>query len=209
MKWIKRIYNTDSLKDEVWKFIKDSKYYYVSNLGRIKSINRYTTDSVGRNMFRSGRILMPIKDNNGYLGVKINGKRYRIHRLLAIYFIENPQNKPFIDHINTIRDDNRIENLRWCDRIENANNPITIQKIINNSKGRKHSLITRRKMSNAKIGKPKEVPVIQMDMNGLILNTFSSMAMAERYTGINRRNISSVIRGNIKSTHNYKWELQK
>ena len=64
-------------------------------------------------------------------------------------------------------------------------------------------------MSNAKIGKPKEVPVIQMDMNGLILNTFSSMAMAERYTGINRRNISSVIRGNIKSTHNYKWELQK
>lgn len=68
MKWIKRIYNTDSLKDEVWKFIKDSKYYYVSNLGRIKSINRYTTDSVGRNMFRSGRILMPIKDNNGYLG---------------------------------------------------------------------------------------------------------------------------------------------
>lgn len=55
-------------------------------------------------------------------------KYYNVHRLVAEAFIPNPDNKPCIDHINTIRTDNRIQNLRWVTQSENMRNPITIEK---------------------------------------------------------------------------------
>lgn len=63
-----------------------------------------------------------IKDKYGYLTVRINGKFYKVHRLIAEAFIPNPENKPWIDHKNRVRDDNRIENLCWCTYKENAAN---------------------------------------------------------------------------------------
>ena len=57
----------------------------------------------------------------GYVRCSLNQKVYRKHRLIAEQFIPNddPNNKSFIDHINHIRSDNRIENLRWCSYSEN------------------------------------------------------------------------------------------
>ena len=60
--------------------------------------------------------------SNGYKVVRIFKKNYRVHRLVAETFIPNPENKPFIDHINRIRTDNRVENLRWVTSQENNNN---------------------------------------------------------------------------------------
>jgi hypothetical protein len=62
-------------------------------------------------------------------------KKYLVHRLIAQHFIPNADNKPFIDHINHIRTDNRIENLRWVSRCENAQN---ITKPITNISGYKN-----------------------------------------------------------------------
>lgn len=57
-------------------------------------------------------------------------KKYiSIHRLVAENFIPNPQNKPCIDHINTIKTDNRVDNLRWVTHKENMLNPITYDRI--------------------------------------------------------------------------------
>jgi hypothetical protein len=74
----------------------------------------------------------PLKSSpkrNGYLRVCLwyEGKRYyrTIHRLVAEAFIDNPLSLPEIDHINTDRADNRVENLRWCTTKENMNNPLT------------------------------------------------------------------------------------
>ena len=58
-------------------------------------------------------------DKDGYLITMINKKRYRVHRLVAETFLENIDNKPFVDHINRLRDDNNIENLRWVTQQEN------------------------------------------------------------------------------------------
>ena len=109
---------------EIWKDIKDYEgIYQVSNLGNIKSLNNNKT--------KKEKILKLVKCN-GYLRVNLyknnSHKNYAVHRLVAEAFIPNPNNKPFIDHINTIKDDNRAENLRWVTHKENMNNPLTREK---------------------------------------------------------------------------------
>jgi len=65
-------------------------------------------------------------NSQGYLQVRLwkecKGKTQKIHRLLANAFLENPDNLSDIDHINQVKDDNRIENLRWCSRSNNNRN---------------------------------------------------------------------------------------
>ncbi len=55
----------------------------------------------------------------GYLRVNLEGKHHRVHRLVAEAFIPNPDKLPEVNHLNGIRDDNRVENLEWCSRLEN------------------------------------------------------------------------------------------
>lgn len=66
------------------------------------------------------------KRTDGYIRITLfsnnKGKKFRLHQLLAQAFLPNPENKQFIDHINHIRDDNRLENLRWVTRSENQRN---------------------------------------------------------------------------------------
>ena len=60
--------------------------------------------------------------NNGYVGCCLNENHYLKHRIIAQQFIPNPDNLPCIDHINRIKTDNRIENLKWCSYSENNKN---------------------------------------------------------------------------------------
>lgn len=59
---------------------------------------------------------------DGYKTIRVNKNTYRVHRLVAEAFLDNPENKPEIDHINRIPYDNRIENLRWATRSDNNRN---------------------------------------------------------------------------------------
>ena len=70
----------------------------------------------------SGHILNPRINSDGYLRVKLSGKIKLLHRLLALAFIPNPDNKSVIDHINRDKLDNRLENLRWATILENGQN---------------------------------------------------------------------------------------
>ena len=75
---------------------------------------------------KNNKFLKPKIEKEGYLSVCLykNGEKnyIRIHRLIAIHYIPNPNNKPTIDHINRKRDDNRIENLRWATHSEQQKN---------------------------------------------------------------------------------------
>ena len=95
--------------------------YEISNYGRIKCLNYlHHKDKV--------YITNGIKCSNGYFKyeLKNNGlkKVFLIHRLVALHFIPNPENKPCVNHINGIKDDNRVENLEWCTFKENNNHAI-------------------------------------------------------------------------------------
>ena len=63
-----------------------------------------------------------IDKSSGYIRCHLNNKFCKKHRILALQFIENPDNLPEIDHINRIRTDNRLENLRWVSNSENQKN---------------------------------------------------------------------------------------
>ena len=84
------------------------------------------TRVVGGQGAKIGKVLKHSLNNKGYYCVILsneNGQKLcRIHRLIALHFIPNPNNHPFVDHINGIRTDNRIENLRWVTKAQNQMN---------------------------------------------------------------------------------------
>jgi len=99
---------------QVWKPVAGfGSKYLISKNGAVVSIQPGK-----RNKFLSKRI-----DRGGYQTVRLNKdgitSTHFIHRLIAAAYIPNPDNKRFINHINGIKTDNRIENLEWCTHAEN------------------------------------------------------------------------------------------
>ena len=98
---------------EEYRTIEEYENYEISNLGNVRNK-------------KTGNILTQILRYDGYYCVNVRKnskpKNLSIHRLIALSFIPNPSNKPFVDHVNRSRSDNRLENLRWCTRSENQMN---------------------------------------------------------------------------------------
>ena len=159
---------------ETFVEIEGFEKYEVSNLGKVRNI-------------KSGRILKPFPNRGGYLRHKLYGydkkKNLPLHRIIATAFIDNPDEKPCVNHIDENKLNNDLSNLEWCTVREN---------LIHG---------TRTKRAAEKCFKK----VIQLDLNDNVLNEFESMRQAERETGIDATSISACCNRKRKSAGRFKW----
>lgn len=168
---------------EIWKPVPSfNNRYEISNLGNLRNSS-------------TKQLLKLRTTHNGYLVYANRNVSKRIHRLVAEAFIPNPENKPCVDHINTIRTDNRVENLRWVTHKENNNNPISRINMSDAQKGSKNP-------NWGKMGKK----IIQYDLDDNVIRKWDCIADAARGLNINYRNISSCCRGCTAKGGGYKWK---
>ena len=184
------------MTQEIWKPIKGyENLYEISNLGNVKSLSRIVKGiRYGKSYeyFIQEKILKQNKDTKGYLLVKLNkdgvSTNKKVHRLVAESFLGDIYNKE-IDHINTIKTDNRLENLRIVTSKENSNNPISK---IHYSKGN--------------LGKvSKKVRCILNDGNYIEFESLTDAVNKGYATNI--ANVSQCCNGKKKTHNNLKWEF--
>lgn len=150
--------------------------YQVSNLGNVISKTRISEQN---------RLLQPIKlkkekVHKGYLRVQLHkGKEYKhkpIHRLVAQSFIDNPENKPQVNHIDEDKTNNRVDNLEWVTAKENMNYGTRPQK--------------------------QSVKIISRSKSGL-MRVFNSITECSKILNINISCVSNVLNGKAKQTKGY------
>ena len=108
---------------EIWKdIIGYEGLYQISDLGRLKSLEKIISNGKGGFRKRKEIIINPKSDRYTNVSLVNNGlkKQYTMHRLVAISFIPNPENKKEVNHINGVKNDNSVYNLEWCTREENC-----------------------------------------------------------------------------------------
>lgn len=142
---------------ERWKDIEGYEgYYQISSLGRVKSLSRSVPHYKKGVQPIHEKILKKRIGKRGYYVSLLSSKKNKlakIHRLIAAAFMPNPENKPFINHKNGIKTDNRIENLEWCTGSENVQHAFNIG-LKKGMKGSKHpkANITEEQAKSIKYG---------------------------------------------------------
>ena len=172
------------MKNEIWKPIKKyENLYQVSNFGNVKRIER--VNSYGRKL--KEKILIPCKDLDGYLRLPltINGKSktFKVHRLVAEAFVDNPKNKETVNHIDENKANNFYKNLEWLSRDENRNYGSRNKRAANSCK--------------------KKIKVIYRDGTYEIWDSTADFC---REFGFHPSNVSDVLRGKSKTIYGVSFE---
>ena len=163
---------------EIWKPIQGwETYYHVSNKGRVKNI-------------KTGKLLKITKDSRNYYRVRLHSdgmdKTIRIHRLVGIHFLSNPDNFEEINHIDENKQNNRVDNLEWCSRKYNVNfGSRTVRQAQNVSK-----------------------PIVQSSIAGEVISRFPSISEAAKQTGFAVSSIGMCCRGHRKQACGFQWGVR-
>lgn len=188
---------------EQWKDIKGwVGYYQVSDLGRVRSIDRVVIHkNRGHKQFKRGKLLKSVKTKKGYLSVDLVKQGLRksvvVHRLVALTFIDNKHKKPQVNHKDGNKLNNHLSNLEWVTNKENIQHAFKL--------GLKESPM------KGKYGKDhnRSVSIIQKSKQGEFIKEFASISDAYRETHINLGNIQSACCGRVKTAGGYKWEYKE
>lgn len=192
---------------EIWKPVVGYEgMYEVSNKGRVRSLERKVPYKAhGKDLIRTQYSrMLALCNKDGYKQVSLwkdgKEKRWRVHRLVAFAFIPNPENKPFINHLDETRDNNCVENLEWCTAAENlaygtARERGRQTQIRGWAEGKYHTKISDRSRRFGKYTK-----------DGELLETFMSTRAAERSLGKSSSNIWKCLNGYALTAYGYKWE---
>lgn len=181
--------------EEVWKEIEGYEgIYKVSNLGRVKSLERFINDKGGLHKIKP-KFLTLSKRKDGYVAVRLskNGvyKSVKVHRLVASAFIPNPDNKPQIDHIDTNRENNCVENLRWVTPSENCRNPLSLKNYSQSHIGHPNYLKHHSAEARAKISQANRNRVVSEETRKKLSEAFKGRVMSEEH----RRKLSEAKKG--------------
>ena len=167
--------------NEVWKDIKGYEgRYQVSNLGRVRSLKFKS-----HTRFSKSGVLTAMKDSLGYMCVNLSRKTFKVHRLVAGAFIENPNNYKCVNHKDEDKTNNKAENLEWCSHKYN-NNYGTRNARISQNGGRK---------------------IAQYSLNGELIKTWNSEAEAARHYKVKRTTISGCCAGRQHTSCGYIWRF--
>lgn len=153
----------------------------------VPGYERYFVTEDGR-LFKELKMHTRKKYTNVRLWDSDNQKSYftGIHRLVAMCYIDNPDNKPFVNHQDGDPSNNHVSNLEWCTNSENVQHAYDI--------GLGYKIVK---------------PVRQVSLNGEVIARYKSISEASRQTGVNLSHICQCCRGNRKTNGGYRWEYDK
>lgn len=208
---------------EIWRPIKGYEgLYEISNLGRIRSLDRFVNHSKGGMRLVHGKIKVLRKPHpkTGYIlvGLYKDGEVWTtsVHRLVAFAFPEicgKHFDGAVVDHLDTVRHNNRAENLRWCTISENHLNPITFErekeshrKAAEANKGREPWNKGKRLPNLSGENHWKSRPVNQVDKGGNIVRRWANIRSAALTLHITPSCIYNCLTGRSCSAAGYRWE---
>ena len=176
---------------EEWRDIAGFEgYYQVSNLGRVRSLDRTYVDATGALRHYKGKLLTPTDAGNGYRNVMLqaNGKRAtpRLCRVVAIAFVPNPDGLPQVNHKDENKANDIAENLEWCTASYNANYGT----------------------ANARRSLRLSKPVLQYDLEMNFISEWEKIRDAERELGIDNSHITRCCRGKLNQTGGFVWRYK-
>lgn len=198
---------TGNMEQEVWKDVVGYEgLYKISNNGRLLRCERLASN----NHLLPYKIKVLKRKKNGYFGatiVNLKGecKNVLIHRLVAEAFIPNPENKPCVDHIDGVKWNNNVENLRWCTHKENINFPLSIKKRCASEKiaQNKPQVIMKKIQSSHK------KMVLQYNLSGELIREFNSLHEIKRILGFDIYNISACCNNRRKNAFGFIWKFKE
>lgn len=193
---VKKWYSLETLEEEEWRDVVGYEgLYQVSNLGRVKSLDRIIHQKanhyykVGFDRLAKGKVLRQGL-SNGYpiLDLCKNGKvkSYNVHKLVATAFIPNTNEYPVVNHKDECKSNNRVENLEWC-----------TQRYNNEYSNTQETAAASRKIA-----------IWQFDKNFNLIKEYNSATDAAKELGLCHINISECCRGEAKSYKGFIWKLK-
>ena len=185
--------------EEIWKDIEGFEgLYQVSNLGRVRSLDRYYTATHSRAIgtpvrYKKKGVILKLTLNKRlgyvYISLKVNGNVFTksVHRLVGKAFVGGYFEGADINHKNEDKTDNRAENLEWCTRQYN---------------------LTYNGLSK-RVGISQGKPVEQMTLDGKVIAAFPTIGEAGRATGLAVTHISESCHSNKKTCGGYRWKFKE